>query len=130
MQTISETEVRSLYGRSVDSHYRVESGPIRGKPRVDRFQHARGDEREEPDCHGEYAFGTCSPAKRKKERGGNKLESPSNPFAYTMSNDIEREKENGNEREREIERGGGGDVLASSSGFRLADIPGASRRPL
>ena len=36
----------------------IESGPIRRKPRVDRFQHARGDEREEPDCHGEYAFGT------------------------------------------------------------------------
>lgn len=80
----------------------IESGPIRGKPRVDRFQHARGDEREEPDCHGEYAFGTCSPAKRKKERGGNKLESPSNPFAYTIS----REKENGNERERERGEGG------------------------
>lgn len=57
------------------------------------------------------------------------LESPSNPFAYTASNDSrKREYSNsrGKERDGERER----DVLASSSGFKLADTPGASRRPL
>lgn len=32
-------------------------------------------ERERANCHGEYAFGTCSPAKCKKERSGNAGES-------------------------------------------------------
>lgn len=114
---------RSLHNRG------LRSGPIRGKPRVDRFQRAHEGSGGE-DCHGEICLRDMFARKTQKGTGWERaLESPSNPLAYTASNDS-RKRENGNtvegRKERERER----DVLASSSGFKLADTPGASRRPL
>jgi len=152
--------LRSRSAVGMERERERESGPIRGKPRVDRFRRARTSREgwrmmngrakgRQLDCH---ASKMClrDVFARKTQKGtrrGDRGEGEGGGvhairsfaavctlrtvYRITVETKEKRghERKSKREREREREREGG-DRLASSSSFWLADPPGASRRPL